>query len=228
MLLSVIIPVYNEADTIGEIVHRVLATGLAGEILIVDDGSTDDTRRALSRLEGGEGVVRVVRLGRNQGKGAAVRAGMALARGDVLLIQDADLEYDPRDYPRLLAPIQAGQAAVVYGSRFLGDGRTAMPVWSRLANRLLTGLTNLLYGSRLTDMETGYKVFRRDALRGLDLRARGFEFEPEVTARLLRRGERILEVPVSFSPRNYRAGKKIRPHDALIAIWTLVRCRFVD
>ncbi len=217
MLLSVIIPVYNEVSTIREVVQRVLATGLADEVIVVDDGSTDGTHLALAEIEKQADGVRVLSLERNAGKGAAVRAGLTVARGDVVLIQDADLEYDPRDYPRLLAPIQAGEAAVVYGSRFLGTGSAAMSAWSRWANRLLTGLTNWLFGARLTDMETGYKVFRREALQRLDLRARVFEFEPEVTALLLLRGERIVEVPISFSPRSYRAGKKIRPRDALIA-----------
>jgi len=227
MTLSVIIPIFNEVNTLNTIVERVLGTGLAEEILLVDDGSTDGTRAILAELDGKNGV-RVILHKRNQGKGAAVRSGLAAARGDVLLIQDADLEYDPKDYPALLRPIEEGKADVVYGSRFLGGPRRATMYWHMLANQLLTLTTNLLYNTILSDMETGYKVFRRDALEGVTLRANGFDFEPEITAKLLKRGRRLFEVPISFNPRSYAEGKKIRMRDAFAAIWALVKYRFME
>lgn len=225
--LSVIIPVYNEKKTITEIVERVLATGLAGEVILVDDCSTDGTRDLLAALEGRPGL-RVLLHEKNLGKGAAVRTGLTAAQGDILLIQDADLEYDPRDYPALLKPIQEGVADVVYGSRFLGGPRRVTMYWHMLANQLLTLATNLLYDTILSDMETGYKVFRRAVLDGMTLRARRFDFEPEFTAKVLKRRYRIFEVPITFNPRDYTEGKKIRLKDAFEAIWTLVKYRFVD
>ncbi len=227
MNLSVIIPVYNEKKTIAEIVARVRATGLADEIILVDDCSTDGTRDLLPALEQTPGV-RVLFHEKNQGKGAAVRTGLAAARGDVLLIQDADLEYDPRDYAALLKPIQEGVADVVYGSRFLGGPRRVTMFWHMIANQLLTFATNLLYDTILSDMETGYKVFRRDVVKGMNLRARRFDFEPEFTAKVLKRRYRIFEVPITFNPRDYSEGKKIRLKDAFEAIWALVKYRFVD
>jgi glycosyltransferase involved in cell wall biosynthesis len=227
MTLSVIIPIFNEVNTLNTIVERVLGTGLTDEILLVDDGSTDGTRAILAELDGKNGV-RVILHERNQGKGAAVRSGLAAARGDVLLIQDADLEYDPKDYPALLKPIEEGKADVVYGSRFLGGARRVTMYWHMLANQLLTLTTNLLYNTILSDMETGYKVFRRQALEGVTLRANRFDFEPEITAKLLKRGRRLFEVPISFNPRSYAEGKKIRMRDAFAAVWALVKYRFVD
>lgn len=225
--LSVIIPCYNERATIREIVAAVQATGRAYEIIIVDDGSTDGTRDVLPELEAQPGV-RVVYHEGNRGKGAAVRTGFDAASGDVLLIQDADLEYDPRDYGALLQPIEEGRARVVYGSRFLGGPRTAMMFWHMVGNKLLTLTTNVLYNTILSDMETGYKVFRAEVLRGVPLRSRRFEFEPEITAKVLKRGVRIFEVPIKFYPREYAEGKKITWKDAPVALWTLVRYRFVD
>ncbi len=227
MKLTVLIPVYNEVDTLREILARVKATKLADEILLVDDGSTDGTREILAELDGSDGV-RVILHEFNQGKGAAVRTGIQHASGDVLLIQDADLEYDPRDYPRLLQPIEEGLADVVYGSRFLGAPRRVAMFWHMVANKLLTLMTNILYDTILTDMETGYKVFRREVLAGMKLRANRFDFEPEFTAKILKRGVRIFEVPIAFNPRDYSEGKKIGLRDAFEAVWALLKYRFVD
>jgi glycosyltransferase involved in cell wall biosynthesis len=227
MKLSVIIPVYNEVRNISEIVKRVQATKLASEIILVDDGSKDGTGEILQKLDG-KGKIRVIRKGKNQGKGAAVVAGMKAAKGDVLLIQDADLEYDPRDYPALLKPIEEGLADVVYGSRFLGAAHRVTMFWHQLANQLLTLMTNILYDSILTDMETGYKVFRRHVFEGMTIRAKRFNFEPEFTAKILKRKYRIFEVPITFNPRDYGEGKKIKLKDAFEAVWALLRYRVMD
>ncbi len=226
MKLTVLIPIYNEIHTIREILKRVLATGLAYEILLVDDGSVDGTRDVLKEYEGQE-PFRVILHEKNQGKGAAVRTGIKNATGDVLLIQDADLEYDPRDYPKILQPIEEGLADVVYGSRFLGAPRRVAMFWHMIANKLLTLMTNILYDTILTDMETGYKVFRKEVV-DFPLHAKRFEFEPEFTAKILKRGVRIYEVPISFNPRDYDEGKKIGMSDAFEAIWALLKYRFVD
>ena len=227
MKLSVIIPVYNEAKNISEIVKRVQATRLATEIIIVDDGSRDGTGEILQKLDG-KRKVRVLIQGKNEGKGAAVVTGLKAATGDILLIQDADLEYDPRDYPALLKPIQEGVADVVYGSRFLGAAHRVTMFWHQLANQLLTLMTNILYDSILTDMETGYKVFRRGVTEGMTIRAKRFNFEPEFTAKILKRKYRIFEVPITFNPRDYSDGKKIKLKDAFEAVWALIKYRFVD
>lgn len=227
MKLSVVIPAYNEIKTIQEIVRRVQATGFAEEIVIVDDGSTDGTRDVLKELDG-QGGVRVILRERNQGKGAAVMDGIRAARGEVILIQDADLEYDPRDYPGLLKPIEENVADVVYGSRFLGAARRPTMFWHMVANKLLTLMTNILYNNILTDMETGYKVFCRDVVKDMTIHARRFDFEPEFTAKILKRKVRIFEVPITFNPRDYSEGKKIKLKDAFEAVWTLVKYRFVD
>jgi len=227
MNLSVIIPIYNEVKTIHTVLDRVHSTGLATEIILVDDYSSDGTRELLTTLDGNPGI-RVILHDKNQGKGAAVRTGIAAATGDILLIQDADLEYDPRDYPTLLRPIEEGLANVVYGSRFLGGPRRVAMFWHMLANKLLTLATNILYNTILSDMETGYKVFRRDVLQGIKLRANRFDFEPEFTAKILKCKEKIYEVPISFNPRDYSEGKKIKMKDAFTAIWALLKYRFVD
>lgn len=227
MNLSVIIPVYNEANNINEIIKRVQAQKLANEIIIVDDGSSDGTRDLLKVLDGKK-KVRVILHERNQGKGAAVVTGLKASKGDVLLIQDADLEYDPRDYPHILRPIEEGLADVVYGSRFLGGARRVAMFWHMIANKLLTVMTNILYDTILTDMETGYKVFRRNVIEGMTIRAKRFDFEPEFTAKILKRHHRIFEVPITFNPRDYSQGKKIKLKDAFEAVWTLLKYRFVD
>lgn len=227
MNISVIIPVYNEVKNINEIIKRVQTTKLASEIVIVDDGSKDGTRDILQKLNGKK-KVRVILHEKNQGKGAAVVAGMKAAKGDILLIQDADLEYDPRDYPLLLKPIQEGVADVVYGSRFLGGAHRVTMFWHQVANKLLTLMTNILYDSILTDMETGYKVFNRKVIDGMTIKAKRFNFEPEFTAKILKRKFRIYEVPISFNPRDYTEGKKIKLKDAFEAVWALIKYRFVD
>lgn len=227
MKLSVIVPVYNEKNTIQEILTRVLKMQLADEIIVVDDGSSDGTREILAKYLNQE-PFRVVLHDKNQGKGAAIRTGLQVARGDVILIQDADLEYDPREYPNLLKPIQEGVADVVYGSRFLGAPRRPILFWNMVANKILTLVTNILYNNILTDMETGYKIFRREVIEGIHLRANRFDFEPEFTAKILKRKVRIFEVPIAFYPRDYSEGKKIRMKDAFEAMWALFKYRFVD
>jgi glycosyltransferase involved in cell wall biosynthesis len=227
MKLTVIIPVYNEAKTLREIIKRVHDTGLVSEILCVDDGSTDDSRSILSELVGKDGL-RVILHERNQGKGAAVRTGIRAATGDYILIQDADLEYDPRDYKNLIKPVEEGLAEVVFGSRFLGAPRRPILFWNMVANKILTLVTNILYNNILTDMETGYKLFKRDLVVDMPLHAHGFDFEPEFTAKILKSKARIYEVPISFTPRDYTEGKKIKARDGFIALWTLFKYRFVD
>jgi glycosyltransferase involved in cell wall biosynthesis len=224
---SVIMPTYNERTTVEEIVRQVLAQPQVTELIIVDDGSTDGTRDILPALAT-DGRVRVIYHEENRGKGSAVRTGFQAATGDVFLIQDADLEYDPRDYPRLLQPIEEGRAKVVYGSRFLGGPRRAMLFWHSVANHILTLVTNILYDAILSDMETCYKCFRADVARDIPLRARRFDFEPEVTAKVLKRGIRIYEVPITYYGREYEEGKKIKFIDAPIALWTLLKYRFFD
>jgi glycosyltransferase involved in cell wall biosynthesis len=228
MELSLVMPVYNEIHTVEEILRRIYAVGIADEIILVDDGSIDGTSELLQRLCEEQPLLKLIRHENNQGKGAAVRRGISSATKDLILIQDADLEYDPRDIPSLLQPIQEGNADVVYGSRFLGAPRRTTMFWHMVANKLLTLMTNLLYNSILSDMETGYKLFKREIIQEIPLHSRRFDFEPEITAKLLKRKVRIFEVPISFNPREYEEGKKIKLKDAFHAVWTLVKYRFVD
>ena len=227
MKLSVIIPVYNEEGTIREILNRVRAVdvGMEKEIIVVDDGSRDGTRRILQE-EAVKGDIRVVYHPHNRGKGAAVRTGIEHAQGDFIIIQDADLEYEPGDYPKLLEPLLAGEADVVYGSRFLGGHEKAMVSLHRIGNRFLTAVTNLLYGSSLSDMETCYKVFRAEVIKSIPLVSDRFEIEPEITAKLLKRGYRIREVPIRYKGREFHEGKKISWKDGFGALWTLLKYRF--
>ncbi|MBI4499376.1 MAG: glycosyltransferase family 2 protein [Chloroflexi bacterium] len=225
MKLSVIIPVYNEARTIHELLKRVRAVSLTleKEIICVDDCSRDGTWDLLQE-EARSPDTRVLRHAVNQGKGAAVRTGLAQATGDILLIQDADLEYDPEDYPKLLEPILRGETQVVYGSRFLGQAE-AMSALHNFGNRFVTAATNLLYRTRLTDMETCYKVFTAEVARGLRLVSPRWGFDPEITAKILRRGYRIQEVPIRYHGREFYEGKKIRWQDGFTVLFTLVRFR---
>jgi glycosyltransferase involved in cell wall biosynthesis len=229
MKLSIIMPVYNERETLNEILSQVRAVELPGvekEILVVDDGSTDGSGEILAE-ETAAGDLRLFSHTHNRGKGAAVQTAIEQASGDLILIQDADLEYDPRDYPTLIQPIVEGRVTVVYGSRFLGP-RKAMLFWHMLGNKLLTLTTNILYNAILSDMETCYKCFRADVIKDIPLRSRRFEFEPEITAKVLKRGHRIFEVPISYYGREYHEGKKISWRDAPLAFWTLIKYRFLD
>jgi glycosyltransferase involved in cell wall biosynthesis len=227
--LSVIVPVFNERNTVVEVLRRMRAVelpdGIEREIIVVDDGSGDGTRDVLRQL--GDSTVRIILHKDNQGKGAAVRTGIDVASGDYVLIQDADLEYDPEDWPKLIAPVLRGKARVVYGSRFTGERRNMLFLhW--VGNRFLSLVTNVLYNSTLSDMETCYKLFDRRVLDGIRLHADRFDFEPEFTAKMLRRGIRIYEVPISYAGRELSEGKKITWQDGVTALWTLVKYRFVD
>jgi glycosyltransferase involved in cell wall biosynthesis len=227
--LSVIIPVYNERSTVEETVRAVLAVNEAAEIIIVDDGSTDGTRDLYAGIQALDDSIHIILHERNMGKGAAVRTGFANAIGDIFLIQDADLEYDPRDYPALLRPIQEKRAAVVYGSRFRGGPTKTMFFWHMVGNKLLTLITNIVYNTILSDMETCYKVFRADVVQGIPLRSKGFEFEPEITSKVLKRGYRIYEVPISYNGREFDEGKKLNPwREGPKALYYLLKYRFVD
>jgi glycosyltransferase involved in cell wall biosynthesis len=226
MKLSVIIPVYNEKSTVLELLHRVEAVPLSldKEIIVVDDFSTDGTREVLGGL--GRPDIRVLFHAKNMGKGSALRTGFSEATGDIVLIQDADLEYDPAEYPGLLAPILDGRADVVYGSRFQGGPHRVLFFWHSVGNRFLTALSNIVTNLNLTDMETCYKVFRGDVLRKLSLKSRRFGFEPEVTIKVAKLKCRIYEVPISYAGRNYSEGKKIGWKDGLAALWHIMRYRF--
>ncbi|MGO9341856.1 MAG: glycosyltransferase family 2 protein [Acidimicrobiales bacterium] len=223
-LLSVVVPVFNERNTVAEIIRRMRAVELPvrAEFVVVDDGSSDGSDKVLAALA--DSTVRVIHHPQNRGKGAAVRTGIEAAKGDLILIQDADLEYDPDDWPSLLAPVLKGKARVVYGSRFTGERKNMLPThW--IGNRLLTLVTNLLYKSTLSDMETCYKLFDRSVLEGVTIESDRFEFEPEITAKVLLKGERIYEVPISYAGREVTEGKKITWRDGFGALKTLVRFR---
>jgi glycosyltransferase involved in cell wall biosynthesis len=226
MKLSVVMPAFNERETIRTIVDRVRAVPIDKEIVIVDDGSTDGTREILRELDGQDGI-RVLLQPSNQGKGAAIARGFREARGEIVLIQDADLEYDPADYARLIHPIESGEADVVYGSRFLGGGeRRVLYFWHTVGNRLLTLISNMLTNLNLTDMETCYKVFRREVVQSLTIESPRFGLEPEITAKIARRGYRVFEVPISYYGRTYEEGKKIGFRDGIAAVWTMLKFRF--
>jgi glycosyltransferase involved in cell wall biosynthesis len=227
-LLSVVIPVYNERATVEELLRRVAAAPVDKEIIVVDDGSTDGTRDVLAGLDGRiPGGIRIALQPANAGKGAALRRGFQAARGAIVLVQDADLEYDPADYPRLLAPLLNGEADVVYGSRFLRGAAPGTP-GQRIGNRVLTVWSNLFTGLRLSDVYVCYKVFRREVLDGLALRENRFGFEAEVTARIARRRWRVREVPISYRPRTHAEGKKITLKDAIAGLWCVVRYALFD
>lgn len=232
MKLSVVVPVYNEKTTVKEIINRIKAVDLDKEIILVDDGSTDGTREVLKELEGGN--IRIFFNKKNQGKGAALRTGFSKATGDYVIVQDADLEYDPQDYHKLLRLINSGEVKIVYGSRFMGKRKRDvykkgnMLFLHLLANKILTFVTNILYGAKLTDMETCYKLIPREVIQTINIRSNGFNFEPEITAKLLKRGYKIYEVSISYSGREIREGKKISFKDGFQALWTLIKYRFVD
>ncbi len=224
-LLSVIVPVFNERTTVAEVIRRIRSVELPleREVVVVDDGSSDGTDKILNAI--GDSTVRVLSHGANAGKGAAIRTGLEAVRGDLVLIQDADLEYDPEDWPKLLEPVFRGKARVVYGSRFTGERKNMMPLhW--IGNRFLSLVTNILYSSTLSDMETCYKLFDRRVLEGITVESDRFDFEPEITAKILRRGYRIYEVPISYAGREATEGKKITWRDGFGALMALVRYRF--
>lgn len=225
-LLSVVMPVFNERETIEEIIRRVHAVSLRTELIVVDDGSTDGTREILVQLQAELGF-RLLLQERNQGKGAALRRGFDEVTGDLVVIQDADLEYSPEEYPQLIELICRGRADVVYGSRFLGRHRVFM-FSHYLGNRIVTLLTNVLYNTMLTDMETCYKVMRAEIARGLDVRSNGFGIEPEMTAKIFKRGYRVYEIPITYDGRGYDQGKKITWRDGVVALWVLLKYRFTD
>ncbi len=227
MKLSVIMPVYNEKATIEKIIARVMAVPVDKQLVIVDDYSQDGTREILRSYENRDGI-QIIYHPHNLGKGAAVRTGIRECTGDIIIIQDADLEYSPEEYPKLIEPIVRGAADVVYGSRFYGTHRVFM-VWHYLGNKLLTFLTNVLYNTMLTDMETCYKVFRAEVIKSLNLKSNRFDIEPEITAKVFKnRRLRVYEMPITYDGRDYQEGKKIHWYDGLPALWTLIKYRFID
>lgn len=227
MKLSIVIPVYNEQASLKDVVHRVEAVDYDKEIILVDDCSTDGSREILEEYKDLEGY-HVLFHTKNRGKGAALRSGFAHATGDVIVIQDADLEYDPADYPMLLKPILDGRADVVYGSRFLGGPHRVLFYWHSVGNKFLTTLSNMFTNLNLTDMETGYKVFSKKVIDSITLKCDRFGFEPEITSKIARKNFRVFEVPISYSGRDYSEGKKITWKDGVAALWFIIRFRFSD
>ena len=225
-LLSVVMPVYNEIGTVEEIIRRVLDVPLRTELIVVDDCSTDGTRDVLTRLQGELGFNLLLQP-RNEGKGSALRRGFEAVSGDLVVIQDADLEYSPEEFPQLIELICQGRADVVFGSRFLGRHRVFL-FTHYVGNRIVTLLTNLLYNTMLTDMETCYKVMRTEVLRSMRLRSNGFGIEPELTAKIFKRGYRVYEVPITYDGRGYQEGKKITWRDGVVALWVLLKYRFTE
>jgi len=225
-MLSVVMPAFNERPTIEEIIRRVLAVPLRKELVVVDDCSTDGTRDLLQQLHRELGFTLLLQP-KNEGKGAALRAGFAQVRGDIVVVQDADLEYSPEEYPELIELICSGRADVVYGSRFLGRHRVFLFV-HYMGNRLLTLLTNVLYNTMLTDMETCFKAMRVDVVRAMTLRSNRFGIEPEITAKIFKRGYRVYEIPITYDGRGYEDGKKITWRDGIVAVWTLIKYRFTE
>jgi glycosyltransferase involved in cell wall biosynthesis len=225
-LLSVVMPVFNEAATVEEIIRRVVAVPIRTQLIVVDDGSIDGTRDVLTRLKRELGFALLLQP-RNLGKGAALRTGFESVSGDLVVIQDADLEYSPEEFPALIELICDGRADVVYGSRFLGRHRVFL-FTHYLGNRLLTLVTNVLYNTMLTDMETCYKVMRTDVMRSMTLRSNGFGIEPELTAKIFKRGYRVYEIPITYDGRGYDEGKKIGWRDGVVALWVLLRYRFTE
>ena len=223
MKISVVVPVFNEASTIAEVLRRIRETPYDKEILVVDDGSTDGTAETLAGIA--DPQLRILRHERNRGKGAALRTAFREVRGEVVIIQDSDLEYDPRDYPKLLRPIEEGKADVVFGSRFIGEPHRVMFFWHYVGNRILTTLSNMFTNLNLTDMETGYKAFRAGILEEIRIRSDRFGFEPEFTAKVARGGYRIYETAISYSGRGYEEGKKITWRDGMAAVWYIFRLR---
>ena len=223
MKLSVIIPVYNEKDCIEEVISRVKAVPVDKEIIVVDDCSTDGTREVLKRIDG----INLLLHDRNRGKGAAIRTALKEITGGIVIIQDADMEYPPEQYPEVIKPIIDGYADVVFGSRFLGLHRVFL-FWHFVGNRFLTLLTNVLYNTILTDMETGVKAFKREVFEKIRIKSNGFDFEPEITAKVLKKGFRLYEMPITYYGRGYEEGKKITWRDAIPAIWAIIKYRFVD
>ena len=223
--LSIIIPVLNERETLPQVVERIQELPYQIEIIIVDDGSTDGTLEFLDTINRSD--IKILLHQQNQGKGAAVRTAQSHITGDYVIIQDADLEYQPEDFPALLAPLLSGQADVVYGSRFIGPHR-AYYFWNFLANKFLNLLTNLLYNTILTDMECGYKVFRTDTFKNITIKSNRFDLEPELTAKIFKRNLKVVEVPITYFGRSYDEGKKITWKDFFPAVWALIKYRFVD
>ena len=228
MKLSVIIPVYNEKDTVGKIIEKVMEVPVDKEIIVVDDGSTDSTKMVLREIiEKNKDVIKVIFKEKNEGKGAAIREGIKYVSGDVVVIQDADLEYDPMDFLKMLKIMEEKNAKVVYGSRILGKNKKSSFLFY-LGGRLLSFVANILYNAKITDEPTCYKMFRTEVIRSINLRCKGFEFCPEITAKVRKKGHKIFEVPIRYRPRSVKEGKKIRWKDGIVAIWTLIKYRFID